>query len=293
MPHAALARLRPTRPASIVLAIALLAGIAAGSVIAVRATADTAETEVRITARRLADGRTEFALQQRAPSGDWGARITPDRRFFPNDAAVNRWLNSSPIPIGLPVAQTAQSDRHEQVDPTSVDAPPHTDASAPQPPAGFTPLTEAPQPPDSRWPVRVFDRGTGLSTIVQARPSGGQYASASRADYIAVGFSCLPGIGLDFIIANLNGFDGSSPTARVAWSLDSQPPTVEQWDAFNQFGTPHLSPTNDRSVWTALQNAQTLYITIWASTAVHQLSFDLDGMFDTPAQGNLNYCGNY
>lgn len=85
MPHTALARLRPTSPASILLALVLLAGIAAGSVIAVRAAADTAETEVRITARRLADGRTEFALQQRAPSGDWGARIAPDRRFFPNE----------------------------------------------------------------------------------------------------------------------------------------------------------------------------------------------------------------
>ena len=54
--------------------------------------------EVRITARRLGDGRVEFALQQRMDGG-WGDRVLPRGRYFPADATVNRWLNSTPMTV--------------------------------------------------------------------------------------------------------------------------------------------------------------------------------------------------
>ena len=56
---------------------------------------DAGGAEVRISARLLADGRIEFALQPRA-GGGWGERILPFRRYFPADAPPGRWLNSSP-----------------------------------------------------------------------------------------------------------------------------------------------------------------------------------------------------
>ena len=57
--------------------------------------------EVRISAKQLASGVVEFALQQR--DGDhWGERIAPSQRFFPANARVDRWLNSSPIAIDAP-----------------------------------------------------------------------------------------------------------------------------------------------------------------------------------------------
>jgi len=46
----------------------------------------------RIVARRLNDGRTEFGYQ---PQG--GERILPAQRYFPANATVDRWLNSSPV----------------------------------------------------------------------------------------------------------------------------------------------------------------------------------------------------
>ena len=58
--------------------------------------------EVRVAARRLADGRTEFAFEQRGADGSWGARQLPTRRFFPPDTDVGRWLSSSPITVDLP-----------------------------------------------------------------------------------------------------------------------------------------------------------------------------------------------
>ena len=53
----------------------------------------------RIAARRLADGRTEFALQPLA-GGSWGSLVLPSSRFFPANAAAGRWLHSSPVALG-------------------------------------------------------------------------------------------------------------------------------------------------------------------------------------------------
>ena len=57
------------------------------------------ELEVRVAAQRLADGRTEFALQERQANGSWGERRLPSGRFFPAGTRVGRWLGSSPLTI--------------------------------------------------------------------------------------------------------------------------------------------------------------------------------------------------
>ena len=53
----------------------------------------------RINARQLSDGRIEFAF---TPTD--GERIAPQARYFPADARVGRWLRSTEIAIGPPVA---------------------------------------------------------------------------------------------------------------------------------------------------------------------------------------------
>lgn len=62
---------------------------------------DGASLELRISAKQLTDGRIEFALQQRGNQG-WGRRIAPRARFFPVDAELDRWLNSSSIEFAAP-----------------------------------------------------------------------------------------------------------------------------------------------------------------------------------------------
>ena len=57
------------------------------------------EVEVRVAAQRLADGRTEFALQERESDGSWAPRRLPSARFFPANADVGRWLSSSPLTV--------------------------------------------------------------------------------------------------------------------------------------------------------------------------------------------------
>ena len=62
---------------------------------------DVTAGEVRIVARKLTDGRVEFALQQRSGS-TWGDRQLPRARFFPTTARVGRWLASSPLNVTAP-----------------------------------------------------------------------------------------------------------------------------------------------------------------------------------------------
>ena len=85
--------------------VLLVAAVAAATVAATSpAAAQTASDTVRITARKLTDGRIEFALQQQAADA-WGDRLLPTRRFFPATATVDRWLNSSPLTLTTPAGE--------------------------------------------------------------------------------------------------------------------------------------------------------------------------------------------
>ena len=64
-----------------------------------RAQTTEVDVEVRVAAQRLADGRTEFALQERAADGSWEDRRLPNSRFFPANTRVGRWLGSSPLTV--------------------------------------------------------------------------------------------------------------------------------------------------------------------------------------------------
>lgn len=56
-----------------------------------------ADPNVRIVARKLANGKIEFGLQQRRTSTLWGDRRFPRARLFPADTPAGRWLVSSPL----------------------------------------------------------------------------------------------------------------------------------------------------------------------------------------------------
>ena len=67
---------------------------------------DSASDDVRIVARKLANGKIEFGLQQRQDDDVWGDRRFPAARLFPADTAVGRWLVSSAIELS--VAESAE-----------------------------------------------------------------------------------------------------------------------------------------------------------------------------------------
>ena len=85
-------------PARRAVALALLAAAIVAGAIALDLPSAAAQSDDeqagRIVARRLDDGRTEFGWQ---PAGT--ARVLPSLRYFPADAQVDRWLNSSPVEV--------------------------------------------------------------------------------------------------------------------------------------------------------------------------------------------------
>ena len=62
------------------------------------------DVEVRVVARRAADGRVEFGVRQRLSDDAWGEAQLPSRRYFPTSAVVGRWLQSSPVSLSATAA---------------------------------------------------------------------------------------------------------------------------------------------------------------------------------------------
>ena len=97
---------------------------------------DTA-LEARIVARRVANGRVEFGLQQREPSGGWQPRLLPQSRLFPVNTTVGRWLVSSPLTLAVGATEVPPPMIED------IDAPPEEQPS--DPPSEPTPPTTQPQ----------------------------------------------------------------------------------------------------------------------------------------------------
>ena len=109
--------------------------------------------DLRIAARRHADGSVEVALQQQRPDGTWGDRRLPALRFIPANARSGRWLASSPL------AEPEPLDEAEPLD----DPDPET-------PGGGGPPADG----DSDSP-RALMSSTGVPVAVVGRTAGGGY----------------------------------------------------------------------------------------------------------------------
>jgi hypothetical protein len=140
-------------PRGIIVALAL-ACVALGAVAGAAVAESITQTrEVRIAAQRLANGRVEFALQERGEDGTWGERILPRRRFFPATGS-GRWLASSPIELTLEV---------ETVEPT--------------PPIVDTPMTKRQQLRQSQWYLATFNNATTNFPLGNRYPGVASYCS--------------------------------------------------------------------------------------------------------------------
>ena len=88
-----------TRAVATALAVALVLVAVSLGAISAQAQSNDAR-EIRIAAQRLANGRTEFALQVRATGAEWGDRLLPTSRFLNAAARTERWYTSSPLAVG-------------------------------------------------------------------------------------------------------------------------------------------------------------------------------------------------
>ena len=85
----------------VLLAMSGAAAISSGAAAQQTSGGEQATGEVRIVARKLANDKIEFALQQRGTDNTWGERLLPRQRFFPAQTTVGRWLASTPLTITI------------------------------------------------------------------------------------------------------------------------------------------------------------------------------------------------
>ena len=83
----------------VLLAMSGAAAISSGAAAQQTSGGEQATGKVRIVARKLANDKIEFALQQRGTDNTWGERLLPRQRFFPAQTTVGRWLASTPLTI--------------------------------------------------------------------------------------------------------------------------------------------------------------------------------------------------
>ena len=105
--------------------IALIGAI--GTAVAVAT--NSADLEVRVTARGTESGSVEFAIQQRMPDGTWSERITGRGRFMtPALIAEQQWKNATSVTVSVPLPEPATATATPTATPTATATPERTPA---------------------------------------------------------------------------------------------------------------------------------------------------------------------
>ena len=270
-----------TKWAGWIVAALALAALAAGAVYAASHSA-----EVRITARQLEDGRVEFALQQRV-DGEWGERQLPRSRFFPDDAQVGRWLNSSPLTVSV--------ESGDYLDEQGDTPPPATSATRYQPQRVAEGNTE-----DGSLIWSTADTEAGFSSFlaVQGRSSDGLYDKAVvyiACDHDAPDARVHMQVGLYWHVLTTNFASDFDRDRYAGYRLGGR------YDDDQVLGNTdnNLVTVNDSWVWLygdnlleAAKQKRWLVVSIprgydeWTTA-----TFDLSGAWGTPVQRNLDNCG--
>ena len=213
-------------------------------------------TEVRIEARRLDDGRIEFALRERGADGEWGDRILPTTRYFPT-SSQGRWLRSSSLFVGTGA-------------PTTPVSPPAT--------SGRTAPFEG---SGTNYAATRDDFTDKVITYIRTATAGAHLvvACSNRGLIIWVGGDRVP-------ISDLND------QHTVLWRVDANPPVEEIWIGIDSSRQTAPGPNNLR-IYNQIRHGQSVVLRITGYSQSETIRFNLDGMFDTPAQWNIDNCGNY
>ena len=225
--------------------------------------------EVRITARRLEDERVEFALQQRV-DGEWGGRILPPSRFFPADAAVNRWLNSTPMTVSV----AGTGDLTEE---STTSARPRTPAIRTQVGQGVTPGgaiwdVELDDFTDERL-VYVFSPTESSSSIYEPRL---WFRCSENGNVLHAGFFDLP-------VSDIN----DRYTATIRWdSLTAQTDSLrEHGDQVHIFNNPTVYRRN-------VATHDMLRVRFKGYSTVVTTTIDVSAIREAPTWPNILACGN-
>lgn len=308
----------------------------------------TEEATVRISAKRLANGRTQMGLQVWT-DGAWDAeRLSPARKFLPANGRVGTWFRSGTIelPSGHVVRIGAQPLESGQIEfrlvevvdgedgepmlPTERLLPRSAevgvwhntsplvlaDPNPPELPPGYTPAVDA-----SGWVGTAIEFSSwydaeGVHTWVRSRARYENDAEGRAEAFVAAGGrlyltqSCLNSDELSLQIDGLPVQDG----ALLVMTSESDEPemsdarvvevdlTIDDGDVETQFwswgvtidpAAQYVSAGDETSdLLASLREASSVTSEVIGS-GLPAATFDLNGMFDTRVQGNIDECGNY
>ena len=250
-----------------VIALLVLAVVGSVTSVVVYSQVQTAEVEVRVRAKRLADGRTEFAVQQREDGG-WSDSLFRSNPRLRADPVVDRWYSSRAVTASalVDVAQLA--------------------AARPAPPATWTPLgdTGGDVRIDLDYSVEADVISGALTTVVSTTARG----DSLGFEYVKLSLVC-DGDALDLIVDD-DEYRFSSAPIEVTLRFDGGSPETYSWDYFRGAANGY-SPVNDRAFVQRLQAANQVAVQLRSDGATTARLVDLAGFFSTPAQPNLDYCG--
>lgn len=303
-------------------AFAVLLALVAGAVQTLPAVAQsTDEVEVRIAAQRLADGRTEFALQQRDSSGGWSDRILPRGRYFPAATQSDRWLNSTPLTLGdgLTVRITARRVANGRIEfalqqrdaddawggrmlPRSrffpsrataehwLSSTPLSLASTSLPAAPSAPVIAAGYlDPENRerghFSASRSTVASGIRTDVRIRGENGDLLldAVCRADEsVAIGVRLL----------TLTHDTEFADALDLAWRIDGGPFRTDRLPVRLVGGQPSLYYDRDRDIFEEMLHATSLTFRV-DYRGIHQETIDMTAFRNTPVNHNLTSCGDY
>jgi hypothetical protein len=140
-------------------------------------------TELRISARRLANGRVEFGLRQLGADGGWGSRLLPANRILSTaGATVDTWYwatSSLTVTAASSSAAGAAAGAAGGVDANMRDDPDQTPVGAPSTSGGLIELKPDGNAPRSAAGAAEDGAGAGLSAVTRATLAAAEAALSS------------------------------------------------------------------------------------------------------------------
>ena len=247
-----------------VIALLAIALIGSATTVVVWSQAQTAEVEVRVRAKQLDDGRTEFAVQQREDGG-WSDSLFRSNPRLTANPVIDRWYSSRGVTASAPVdvAQLAAAAR-------------------PVPPTDWTPLgdTGGDVRIDLGYSVEANVISGALTTLVTTLARGG-------GEYLKLGMICDEGT-LSLVVDDSTWF--YSDSAEVTLRFGSASAQTYTWSLLRGAETGY-SPPNDRAFIERLRTADQVAVQLKSEAGTTALVVDLAGFFSSPAQPNIDYCG--
>ena len=241
---------------------------------------------VRISARRLESGQIEFRLLE-VVDGEDSKPMLPEERLLPRSAAVGVWHNTSPLVL-----------------------------ADPDPPPGYTPVVDA-----SGWVGTKVEFSSsyddeGVHTWVRSRAryendaegraeafvvaGGRQYLTQAcrNSDELSLQIDGLPVQDGALLVMSSESDDPEVSDARVVevdLSIDDGDVETQFWSSGVTIdpAAQYVSAGDQTSELLArLREASSVTLEVVGSV-LPAATFDLNGMFDTRVQGNIDECGNY